>query len=355
MSRRVARANRRRPRILCYVVHYYGTASGFVGNSSTSPAETRRAVVTRAVEAIRALPYDVDVKICGAPEASLLPIDIDLSRVIDPRHFAFVSIENLARSGVAYDYFLCVEDDILLTPDVIERMIRFERDAEINEVLLPNRLEAAAPGLTYCVDLVAIQGWRGLRREFEGLRLDIARNPHSGLAFLSRRQLDYAIGRVDLTRRDAIVGSYMASAFANLHEPFMLWRTRDDQAAHHVMHLDTLTVSLPAIVVPGSTIGRAPAAARGFVDAVALDGVMCTVRGWAIGHDAGSATRREVSFDGVPVPGAHCGGNGAAGGPPDGALRRMSSRKSSIACRVRRASSDRPIRPGISDSNAPTG
>lgn len=303
MLRHVTRAIRRRPRILCYVVHYYGRTSGYVGKSSTSSGDSRRAVLTRALEALRALPYDIDVKVCGDPEASLLPIDINLSAVNDPRHFTFASIENLVLSRAGYDYFLCLEDDILVTPDVIERMIRFERDAEVNEVLLPNRLELVAPGLTYCVDLLAIPGWRGLRREFEGLRLDIAKNPHSGLAFLSRRQLEYGLGRVDLTRREEIVGEYMPSALANLHEPFMLWRTRDDEAAHHVTHLDRWTSSSPRISLRGRTIGRAPSEALGFIDLIVLDGVMCTVEGWAIGADR-SSVDRAVSLNGIPVLGA---------------------------------------------------
>lgn len=301
----------RKPRVLCYVIHYFrgagaytGVTSAYVGRSSTSPAIQRREVVTRVVKALRALPYDVDVQVCGVPEASLVPIDVDLSEVKNPQHFTYASIENLVRSRAGYDWFLCLEDDVLVPPHTLDRMIRFERRARVNEVLLPNRLEVAGDGLTYCVDLLAFPGWHGDRREFEGLRLDIATNPHSGVMFLSRRQLEYAIRRVDLTRRDVIVGGYLESALANLHEPFLLWRSRDDLEAHHVLHLDTWTAHSPRIDLPGKTVGRTPATARGHIDSLALEGVMCTLQGWAATGGGRPARIDEVRLGGSQVPSA---------------------------------------------------
>jgi hypothetical protein len=173
--------------------------------------------------------------------------------------------------------------------------MRFQDRSEVHEVLLPNRLETAAEGLTYCVDLLAMPGWRGLHRDFEGLRLDVAQNPHSGLALLSRRQLDYAIRRVDLSRREVIFGDFIASAFANLHQPFLLWRTRDDEAAHYVLHLDHWTSST-RLIVPVTTTGRAPAGTLGYVDPVTIDGVICTIQGWLAGGDG-----RAQAFDAVRV------------------------------------------------------
>lgn len=289
--------------MLCLLVHYYGTGSAFVGKSTTSEVESRRAVVTRALESLRGLPYDVDVKVCGIPGASLLPVDVDLSGVADPRHLVYAAIEHLAASRARYDHFLCIEDDVLLTPQVVDRMLRFQDCSEVHEVLLPNRLETVGEGLTYCVDLLATPGWRGLRREFEGLRLDVAQNPHSGLAFLSRRQLDYATGRVDLSRREVIFGGPMSSAFANLHQPFLLWRTRDDEAAHHVTHLDHWTSSA-RVTVPVATTGRAPAGTLGFVDPIVIDGVICTVPGWLAGGDGGAPPLDAVRLGDAPIPGA---------------------------------------------------
>lgn len=300
---------KRRPRVLCYVVHYYrtsdayhGTSRAYVGRSTNSAAEQRRAVVTQVIDALRALPGRVDVKVCGVPEAALVPIDIDLSAVREPQHFSFEAIEHMVRSRAGYDWFVCVEDDVLISSGVFDRMRRFERDAELNEVLLPNRLEESAPGRTYCVDLLAHPGWRGDRREYEGLRLDIATNPHSGLISLSRRQLDYAITRVDLTRRDVTVGGYLTSALANLHEPFLLWRTRDDLDAHHVRHLDTWTSAAPIIHLAGNTIDRTPPDVRGHVDSLTLDRVICTVDGWAVDAEGRAVAPDTLRLGGAAIP-----------------------------------------------------
>lgn len=305
MSRRLIRATRRRPRILCHVVHHFGITTAWEGRSAHSPQDHRQAVVTRALEALRALPYDIDVKVCGRPDAALIPIDIDCSAVTDPRHFAFAAIETLAAKCDDYDYVLCSEDDILLTPDVIARMMRFEQTAEVNEILLPNRLESAGVGLTYCVDFLAFPGWSGLHREFDGLRLDIALNPHSGLAFLSRRQLDYAKPRVDLARRDLVFGGYTASAFANLHRPFVLWRTRNDEAAHHVMHLDSWKPDVRRFSLPGNTLRRVPEDGLGYIDTITLDGLICTIAGWAMGADGSRSPAHLISIGDYPVTSAH--------------------------------------------------
>jgi hypothetical protein len=257
----------------------------------------------RTVEALRALPYDVDVKVCGIPGASLLPVDVDLSSVADPRHLIYASIERLAESRAGYDYFLCIEDDVLLPGEVVDRMMRFQDCSEVHEVLLPNRLETAAERLSYCVDLLAMPGWRGLHRDFEGLRLDVAQNPHSGLALLSRRQLDYAIRRVDLSRREVIVGGFIASGFANLHQPFLLWRVRDDEAAHSVVHLDHWAWPT-GLSVPVTTTGRGPAGTLGYFDPMNVDGVICTIQGWLVGGDGRAQAFDAVRLGRVAISGA---------------------------------------------------
>ena len=52
-----------------------------------------------------------------------------------------------------YDYFLNIEDDILLKANVVEFVVAFNRLSQVNEVFLPNRMECNADGSSYCVDL----------------------------------------------------------------------------------------------------------------------------------------------------------------------------------------------------------
>lgn len=288
------------PRILCHVIHHHGPSSEFVGGSTRSDAAERRAAVEATLTALRSLPYDVDVRVCGIPGAGLVPIDLDLSGVTDPRHLVYAGIEALVGEIDRYDHFMCIEDDVLVDADTVERMIRFQDAQRVNEVLLPNRLELGHDGDAFCVDLVATPGWRGLRRTHAGQRLDVAQNPHSGIAFLSRAQLNYARRRVDLGRRDQFLGGFMASAFANLHAPFLLWRTRDDESAHHVVHLDRWTSMPRELSLPTPGAGAWPAGLTGSIDEVRFTGVVCRVRGWAIG-----ARPRAAELDGVAVEGVH--------------------------------------------------
>jgi hypothetical protein len=229
-----------RPRMLCHFNHYFGTTSSFDGKSTTGTPDQRDAIVRTALAAIRALPFNVDVRICGVHDCSLLPIDVDLSDAVgDPQHIVYASIERMFDAIDDYDYFLNIEDDILIAESVVRACIRFHTSSACNEVFLPNRIEIHSDGVRDCVDLVAIPGWQpSLLRTFDELKLGVATNPHSGLAFLGREQMYYAAERVNLAFRDLIIGGFMASAYANLHKPFLLWRARSDLSAHAVVHLD---------------------------------------------------------------------------------------------------------------------
>lgn len=262
--------------------------------------------VAAVLDGLRRLPFDIDVVVCGLPGSALVDIDVDLSGVADPRHLVYATIELMVgriAHGDSYDYLLCLEDDILIEAGAVERMIRFAEQNQTNEILLPNRLEVGEQGVTYNVDLMAVPGWRPLHRQFEGRELGVANNPHSGLTFLSKEQASYAALRVDLDRREEYVGGLMASAFANVHEPFLLWRTVDGDA-HHVLHLDhwqsghTMHVSEPARARRSTGDPR-----RGMIDEVRFDGQCVTVRGWAADDEGQPVLPHAVALAGKRVPG----------------------------------------------------
>jgi hypothetical protein len=297
--------NPRRCRILCYFNHYFGSTSAFIGKSTSSECATRAEIVLRALHALRQLPFAVDLYVCGFKDCSLLPIDIDLSAIGDPQHIVFASIERMFESIEDYDYFLNVEDDILLDSDVFESVFAFNRVSQPSEVLLPNRMELNPDGTSYCVDLVAMPGWKGLVRTFGGMSLDIANNPHSGLMLLSRAQMRYAKARVDLSRRMQIIGGPMASAFANVHVPFLMWRTKSDLEAHKVIHLDRWLHSPGVSTSEEAADARADCStakptlstASGYIDAVNFEGLFCTLSGWAIDTSGAPLTLHVIQLD----------------------------------------------------------
>jgi hypothetical protein len=227
------------PKILCHFNHYFGTNSNFIGKSTTGVRKDRGDVVRLALDGIRALRFDLDIRVCGLRDFSLLPIDIDLDEISDAQHIVYASIERMFDAMDQYDYFLNIEDDVLITSDVLKACMMFNALSQPNEVYLPNRMECQSDGTSYCVDLFAMPGWKPeLQRDFHGTTLGVACNSHSGLSFLSREQMHYATERVNVSSRDVLIGGLMASAYANLHAPFLLWRAKSDLLAHHVFHLD---------------------------------------------------------------------------------------------------------------------
>src|SRR5271157_4644091 len=110
----------RKTKILCHFNHFLDKASGFVGRSTASALEERSEIVQTALARIRALPFDMEIRVCGFPDFSLVPIDLDLREIREPQHIVYASIERMFNDINEYDYFLNIEDDILVTDEVIE-------------------------------------------------------------------------------------------------------------------------------------------------------------------------------------------------------------------------------------------
>jgi hypothetical protein len=149
----------------------------------------------------------------------------------------YESIEKMASFVNRFDYFINIEDDVLLTYQTFRRILDFDAHRPIHECYHPNRLERKE-GYAYCVDLLAMPGWGHNELQYDGCTLRVARNPHSGLAVLSNEKLQYAMERTDLGQRAILIGHYMASAYANLHQPFLLFRNTTEIELHAVEHLD---------------------------------------------------------------------------------------------------------------------
>ncbi|WP_322042787.1 hypothetical protein [Paraburkholderia sp. J67] len=302
-----------RPRVLCHLNHFYGRASTETEfGSAVTPRAIRHDIVQRTIAALRALPFDVDLRVCGFKDHALVPVDIDLSAIGEPQRIVYESLQRMLGVIDQYDWFLNIEDDILIEPQTLERMMAFAAQSPVNEILLPNRVETSGTGEIYCVDLLAMPGWKSLRNEFDGLALDVADNPHSALMFLSREQMQYARDRVQWTRRDRIVGGLMASAYANAHQAFLLWRSKDNIEAHCVMHLDRWSYSDTLLAAQGETTARemaeeeqlAPAfpnsIAQVHIDAVSREGASVIVNGWAAFTDGRGCSAVAVDFGTPP-------------------------------------------------------
>ena len=271
----------------------------------------REAIIRTSIDGSWSLPYDIDVKCCGFPKEALIPIDVDLSGIGDPRWIIASGIEQMFLSSNSYDLFINMEDDIIINKDVIDNVLAFNAVSEVNEIYLPNRMEYHADNAMLCVDLEAMPGWSVLSREFKNIELGVALNPHSGLFILDRRQFQYAANRVQLKRREQFHGGPMASAYANVHAPFLAWRARSDPIAHHVIHADRWLHSAAEVrAARDRFVDRQPASSAsnsggllGYVDSVTIDGLSCRISGWAINSSGALASPCRVQLGEQSVTG----------------------------------------------------
>jgi hypothetical protein len=187
---------------------------------------------------LRSLP-GVEVRVCGIDGRSLEPIDLEFPQVREtPMDLVYESLAHMAGQVEDYDYFVNIEDDILLPPETLANVVAFDAESLVNEVLHPNRVEEDETGRRFCVDLEVMPGWTYQRRTYHGRELRVARNPHSAVLILSREQLRYALRYIDVGFRGRFLTYPMDSALAYYLSPFSLYRPYDDLEFHTVTHLD---------------------------------------------------------------------------------------------------------------------
>lgn len=229
---------------LCLFVHYFNPQGPFGGRSKHQDPQVRRAIVERALFSLRAL-REFDVRVCGHGGQSLVPLDFDLcDRTANPQFLVFEALQMLQEFRESYDYFLVVEDDILLSADVWRNVLSFDAHyAEASSqrwIFHPNRIEYRRDQTPFCIDLAVVRRRIGEPIRFEGRELQEHENPHSGLLLVNRAKLNIIAQDVDPSFRGSVIGGPMASAFAHYHKPFRLFRCIDGLDFHTIHHLDTM-------------------------------------------------------------------------------------------------------------------
>ncbi len=234
-------------KILCYINHFFGHNSKFIGKSSFPPGTSEAELQLRAIKRKRYIQEvisqvnemgEVDLRICGINGNSIVPIDIEFKNIkSEPLLMIYESLNHMAQFLDQYDYFINLEDDILLPEDTFKNIVEFDKVSLINEILLPNRLESWSNGESYCVDLNACPQWTQQRRKYNGKEFRVALNPHSGILILSREKFRYGLNQLDRNFRGVLMYNELDSAFAYFHSPFSLFRSEDIRF-HHVIHLD---------------------------------------------------------------------------------------------------------------------
>lgn len=233
-------------RVLAYVNHYYGPAARRTPyRSNGHNSERRRGYVQNTIAALKSfgeLPEvkHVEVRVCGIRGKSLVPVDVDFSFLEDPRQLVFESISEMMRHVDDYDYFINIEDDLLLPVETFRNVLEFDVQSMANEILHPNRIEIGN-GRKLALDPVSViqpRVWTFQEKQFKGIKLRVAVNPHSGILIMSQAKVRYCLKHTDIDFRGHVMGSGMESAFAHFHKPFSLYRPHDNLDFHVLIHQD---------------------------------------------------------------------------------------------------------------------
>jgi hypothetical protein len=231
----------RKPKILCLVPHYFGPAIFFGG--STDPQNLRRkAVVQRARKQLQRIVRSVGVGgtlvYCGFKCRALVPVDLDLSdRINDPRALCYVLFD-IADSLLAdHTHLLVVEDDIWVPHATIKNLLALEPLLPADCLLLPNWIEWIL-GVPVCVDTYVNPGWTGKYSQIKGKNFFEDKIGHSGFLFMPVETFRRAYRGRRFLDHQQFFGDMMASAFANIHFSFKLYRRRRFSWSSSVFHPD---------------------------------------------------------------------------------------------------------------------
>jgi hypothetical protein len=229
-------------KILCFVNHYYGQTYSFSGGSSSSTedkAEKRKSYVLNTINQLKQNKYDIEVCVCGISSNSLINIDQKFDHIIDkPIQLIYESLNFFIKYLNNYDYFLNIEDDLIVPEDSLERLLYLDKEIHKSTVIIPNRMEHDLSGKEFCVDMYAIPHWRNRSLQIDNKIYKEAENPHSGFLFLSKEKLALSFSSIDLNFRGITIGKELESAFAHFHSPFTLYRPFNPLDSIKIIHQD---------------------------------------------------------------------------------------------------------------------
>jgi len=233
-------------KVVCLFVHYYDRKGKFRGKSKMQDPSIRLEIVEKALLALKSIAF-VDVFTCGYVASNLLKIDVDMCEYTqDPRLIMYEALCSLHKYRNDYDYFMVVEDDILVTPDIFHNVFDFDESGSLYKIFHPNRIEYGSNG-KFCVDTDLTGSFTDQVMTFKGRELKVHENSHSGMLLVNQDKLDLIHEKVDQTYRGRFIGGYMASSFAHFHKPFQLFRVSDGLDFHSIEHLDPAEIYNPTL------------------------------------------------------------------------------------------------------------
>jgi hypothetical protein len=160
-------------KVLIAMAHYFNSApssdfpTAAYGSLDYEESETRTKYVLKSIEsyknAFNEMGMEFEVRVYGVESASLVHIDVDLSRKVESSlHIPWAMIDHVHDSADQFDLILFTEDDILVNSQTICSLIAINRKLKPTELIIPNRIEKFL-GLIYAWMCLLFKA--GCRRE----------------------------------------------------------------------------------------------------------------------------------------------------------------------------------------------
>jgi hypothetical protein len=234
-----------RKKILVVVPHYFkGISSNdaIYGSEDFENIESRKSIVSSCYEALKLsfnkLDLDLQIFTIGNKDSSLLNLDIEASAE-NPRFIPWLAFDMAYQIANKFDYILVIEDDISVGENTIQDLISFNSDENTSDyILIPNRIEIVE-GNQFCIDMIAMPGWKSPTINIQGKPFREPINIHSGILLLSTSKFKAAYEARPFKDPTIIIGGYMASAFANMHAYFRILRSLPTSTQTPVFHSDS--------------------------------------------------------------------------------------------------------------------
>jgi hypothetical protein len=233
-------------KVVVIIFHYFdqtGLKTSEYGSFDTDSAVHRKEMVLRALLSIQGSLSSVcshsEILIAGDPKNALIPIDIDLSPFIEnSKEIPWRAIDYAADLKQDYDFIMFIEDDIEINSHTLKLLLWYEQRLFGRSILIPNRLENYKESV-FCVDLLAMPGWKSRVRYSRRFRLRQPINIHSGIIFVKATKFRRLYRKREFDKPTILIGDFMASALANLIGKTRVYRAVPSRSKMSVLHLDS--------------------------------------------------------------------------------------------------------------------
>jgi hypothetical protein len=237
---------RKRIRILVAVPHYFDKLSihenGYGSYESLNykfRTEMIQNTFASLINSLSSLEMDSKVLVFGIDNQYLTTPSVKVD-IENPKFLPWKALEEMYVHIEDFDYFLFLEDDIVVSPKLILELLALDSELDENETVVPNRIELHN-GIPFCVDMIVMPGWSPEIISVKGKVLAMPCNVHSGVMFLSRRKFKRAFSSRKFIEPTIIIGDYMASALANIHSSLKVYRSIPTSSTLTVFHQDSWT------------------------------------------------------------------------------------------------------------------